>query len=226
MFYAISGFIFGFCIPYIARRFAKFMPATFAYGLYRLIKPNKSVCLAKKQANNKYKKLCCRYFYRSLVWGCVCGLLSLAAYICFGESSLGWYLFFIWVLLLLSEIDYKIYLLPDILTVPLLLVGFLYAVFVGEWVVPAESAVGAFIGYFLPVIAALFLVWKNKDMFGGGDIKLLAGIGAWMGADKLIYVILVSVCVFGMYALLRKQRSGAFGPAIALAAIVIAFYFF
>ena len=41
MFYTILGFLLGFSIPYISRRFAKFMPATFAYALYRIFTPNK-----------------------------------------------------------------------------------------------------------------------------------------------------------------------------------------
>jgi leader peptidase (prepilin peptidase)/N-methyltransferase len=118
------------------------------------------------------------------------------------------------------------YLLPDILTVPLLVVGYAFAAFVGVWVCPAESAFGALVGYVMPVVATLILVWKDKDMFGGGDIKLLTAIGAWVGAEKLIYIILLSVFVFGLYALFRRQRSGAFGPAIAVSAIIIAFYFF
>ena len=34
MSYALCGFVWGLFIPYIARRFAKFMPATFAYALF------------------------------------------------------------------------------------------------------------------------------------------------------------------------------------------------
>lgn len=226
MLYVLSGLFFGFFIPYTARRFEKFMPATFAYALYRIFRRGKNVSAIKRKKSSRYIELNRRYMLRSVMWGLACGGISLAAYWRFGGEQAGWHLFFIWSLLLLTEIDWRMYLLPDILTVPLLLVGFLYAALAGGWVVPAESAIGAFAGYFLPVVASLFLVWKDKDMFGGGDIKLLAGIGAWTGADKLIYVILTAVVIFGLYALVRRQRSGAFGPAIAAAAIIIAFYFF
>ena len=36
MWYAVYGFVFGMLIPYMARRFSKFMPATMAYAVYRL----------------------------------------------------------------------------------------------------------------------------------------------------------------------------------------------
>lgn len=223
--FAVYGFVFGILIPYLSRRFEKFMPATFAYALYQICRPGKRVS-SQKRKDPRYTALKKQYLWRSLIWGLVCFGLSYGAFFHFGGEHLGWYLYFIWSLLLLTEIDYRMYLLPDILTIPLLIIGFVCAVLVCGWVCPAESALGALVGYFLPVIASLFLVWKDKDMFGGGDIKLLAAVGAWVGADKLIYVILTAVVIFGLYTLLRRQRSGAFGPAIALAAIIIAFYFF
>lgn len=223
--FALYGFVFGCLIPYLARRFEKFMPATFAYALYQICRPGKGLS-AKRRKNPRYVKVKKQFLWRSLMWGLFCAVVSYGAYVQFGVTYLGWYLYFIWSLLLLTEIDYRMYLLPDILTIPLLIFGSVYAVSICGWVCPAESAFGALVGYFLPVIASLFLVWKDKDMFGGGDIKLLAAIGAWVGAEKLIYVILTAVVIFGIYALLKRQRSGAFGPAIALAAIIIAFYFF
>ena len=114
------------------------------------------------------------YVMRSLGYGIITAAISYAAYWQFGAAHLWWYLAFIWILLLLTEIDYKTMYLPDILTFPLLLAGFLYAVLVGVWVGPAESSIGAAAGYVLPVLASLFLVWKHKDVFGGGDIKLLS----------------------------------------------------
>lgn len=223
--YALYGFIFGLLIPYISRRFQKFMPATFAYGLYRIVKPNARVSAISRKKSRRFQTLMRGYVYRSLMWGVLAAVLSSIAVYFFGDAHIGWYLFFIWSLLLLTEIDYRMYLLPDILTIPLLLVGYVYAVAVGGWVEPAESAFGALLGYFLPVVASLFLVWKDKDMFGGGDIKLLAAIGAWLGFEKLITVILTAVVIFGFYSLIRRQRSGAFGPAIAAAAILVAFYY-
>ena len=39
MIYAAYGLVFGLFIPYLARCFSKFMPATPAYALYRILKP-------------------------------------------------------------------------------------------------------------------------------------------------------------------------------------------
>lgn len=225
MFYAVLGFVFGCFIPYIARRFAKFMPATFAYALVEVFRAGKRLSIQKCR-DERYAKLKNKFLWRSLMWGIVASALSFAIVFCLGETAIIWHLFFIWVLLLLTEIDYRMFLLPDILTLPLLIVGFAFSAFIGDWTFAADSAAGALFGYFMPVLASLLLVWKNKDMFGGGDIKLLAAIGAWFGLEKLIYTILLSVIIFVIQSLILRQRSGAYGPAVAISAIVIAFYFF
>lgn len=127
MIYAVYGFVAGFLIPYMSRRFAKFMPATPAYALYRLVKPNKTA--RKVKFSTRYKQLKRKYLSRSLVYGALSALLSLLAFWRLGEEHLFWYLAFVWILLLLAEIDLKMLLLPDILTIPLLIGGFVFAAF-------------------------------------------------------------------------------------------------
>lgn len=224
--YIILGFLFGFIIPYIARRFEKFMPATLAYGIYRIFKPNKKVSKSKRKNSHKYVKLMKEYRMYSLGWGIVCSALSYFAYINFAQDMVFFHLFLVWNMLLLMEIDKRMLLLPDILTLPLLIFGFLYGVFGSSWIVVGDSAIGALVGYLLPVIASLLLVWRDKNVFGGGDIKLLAAVGAWVGVEKLLYVIILSCLIFGIYAILRKKRAGAFGPAIVSATLVVVFAFF
>ncbi len=225
MFYALIGFVLGCFIPYMARRFAKFMPATFAYALVEIFRVGKRLSAAKRQ-DERYRKLKNKFFWRSVVCGVVTSALFFAAFLRFGEYGIYWHLFFIWSLLLMTEIDWRMFLLPDILTIPLLIIGFVYASFIADWTFAADSALGAAVGYFMPVLATLLLVWKNKDMFGGGDIKLLAAIGAWFGVEKLIYAILLSVFLFALQSVFLRQRSGAYGPSAAISAIIIAFYFF
>ena len=64
MLYITIGFIFGFSIPYLARRFSKFMPATLAYALYRIFSINKQVSKEKRLNCHKYIQLRNRYFMR------------------------------------------------------------------------------------------------------------------------------------------------------------------
>ena len=71
----------------------------------------------------------------------------------------------------------------------------------------------------MPLLASLPFAVKYPDALGGGDVKFLAVVGAWLGVEKMLYSIVLSCILFTLYALVKRQRSGAYGPAIALAAI-------
>ena len=129
---------------------------------------------------------------------------------------------YICLLILLAEIDFRSLLLPDILTVPLLLVGLFVACFNMSSLTIEESVVGALIGYFLPVLVTLLIVWYKKDAFGGGDIKLLSALGAWLGVESLLNVIAIASVLGIIYAILKRKSSLAFGPMIAVAGIIVA----
>lgn len=62
MIYAVYGFVFGLLIPYISRRFAKFMPATMAYALVSLCKFSKKVTSEKWEKSLTYTKLRREFF--------------------------------------------------------------------------------------------------------------------------------------------------------------------
>lgn len=226
MLYIFSGFLFGMLIPYMARRFAKFMPATMAYALYRLIMPNKKVSAVKRKNNIKYRNLMRKYVIKSLVWGVVTALLTFGVHLCLHSDLL---IVLVWILLLLYEIDERMFLLPDILTVPLLIVGFLYSSMlpvehIGTCSPAFSSAMGALFGYVLPVAASLLMVKKNPDAFGGGDIKLLSAVGAWIGFEYVPFLLLGSSAVFGVLCFVKHERTGAFGPAIVISTLILAFF--
>lgn len=218
--YIVCAFVFGLFVPYMARRFAKFMPATFAGALVELFKPGKKV--KRYRRTKQYKKL----LWRSLMSALAAAGTVWLAYVHFGSFGFAFTSAYILILLLLAEIDCRTFLLPDILTVPLLILGFLAAGFDMGLVPAMESAAGAATGYVLPVLASLLIVWYKKDAFGGGDIKLLAAIGAWLGVEGLLYVIAAAAVSGLLYALVRRQRTLAFGPMIALAGIVVAICLF
>lgn len=222
MIYILAGFIFGGLVPYMARRFAKFMPATPAYALYRLIKPNKTA----NKTSVKYRKLTNLYRMRSMLCAVSVSGISALLFLKFGENQIWWWLGFVWVLVLLAEIDFRSFLLPDILTVPLLICGFVFSASFNPYITPFESSAAALAGYVLPVVATLLMLWRSKEAFGGGDIKLLSAIGAWLGVEGMLYTLLLSCLLFGIYSIIRRQRAGAFGPALAVAAVVVLFLTF
>lgn len=229
MLYIIIGFAFGFTIPYLARRFSKFMPATFAYALYRIFHINKSVSYSKRKNNHKYQLLCHRYFMRSLGWGIITSAVIFLTSQVFPAQETPWISFLIIVLFMLMEIDKRMFLLPDILTVPLLIVGFMYATFAGNCLgydiasSTANSALGALGGYIIPVIASLFIIKKHPEAFGGGDIKLLSAVGAWLGFSNIPYIILLSCFIFAISCFINKKRQDAYGPSIVISTLIILF---
>lgn len=235
MLYILAGFVFGCLIPYFARRIGKLMPMTMGYILLKIFIPQHVMPWRKLKENPEYIRLFKRYLMRALGWGIFCGAASALFVLVFDPYFTGWYIAFLWILLLLVEIDKRFMLLPDILTLPLLILGFAYAALNGVWLDsfdpnivtnPQNSVLGAAAGYIMPVVASMFLVWKYPDAFGGGDIKLLAAVGAWVGLDIVSYILLLACLIFGVSCLINKQKAGPFGPAIVYATLLNVLFFF
>lgn len=94
-------------------------------------------------------------------------------------------------LLALAAIDLDRFLLPDFLTLPLILVGLVYSYVSGVGL--SLALAGAIFGYGL--IAGLAWFWRvrfDREGIGLGDAKLLSAIGAWCGIFALPMVLLVS----------------------------------
>jgi leader peptidase (prepilin peptidase) / N-methyltransferase len=130
-----------------------------------------------------------------------------------------------WWLLALGWIDLRCWLLPDPLTLPLILAGLAAAV----WLDPASltaAALGAALGYLgLRLVGAIYRRLRGSDGIGQGDAKLLAASGAWLGAAALPQVILFAASAALAAAIglrLAGIRLGArsalpFGPFLAFA---------
>jgi leader peptidase (prepilin peptidase)/N-methyltransferase len=134
-----------------------------------------------------------------------------------------------WWLLALGWIDLRRWLLPDALTLPLIIAG-LAAAFLFNPDQLTERALGAALGYLsLTAIAALYRALRGREGLGGGDAKLLAASGAWLGAAALPQVILLAaLSALAAAACLRLAgvRLGIhsalpFGPFLALATWVL-----
>ena len=102
-----------------------------------------------------------------------------------------------WQLLLIAVIDAEHFWLPDLLTVPLGLVGAVVTILFTDAPYWAPLA-GAAIGFG----ALAFIAWAYKRVrghegLGGGDPRLLGAIGAWVGWQGLASV-LVWACVAGL----------------------------
>jgi len=80
------------------------------------------------------------------------------------------------------------------LTIPLLVSGLVYSGVVGGSAGFAQSLLGALLGF------AVLFVFHLMGGIGGGDVKLLAGLGAWLGVVVTFYVFLATALLAGLYA--------------------------
>lgn len=146
------------------------------------------------------------------------------------ESAVVWSIFCS-ALLALSMIDWDTTLLPDELTLPLVWAG-LVASTLGLTEISASEAIwGAVLSYgFLWMISKGFEVATGTVGMGGGDLKLLAAIGAWLGPISSLTIVLFASILGAVVGLILKSknqlREGAyvpFGPFLSCAAIVLTF---
>ena len=140
-------------------------------------------------------------------------------------------LFFAFALTVASFIDWDQMILPDSLTLLGLLIGL-----IGAWLNPERAFVSALFGAFfgggvLLLVSYSYFVLRKKEGMGGGDIKMMAWIGAVLGWPSLSFIILSS-CVIGslvgggMIWLGGKkllQTAFPFGPFLAFSALIYIF---
>lgn len=135
-----------------------------------------------------------------------------------------------WGLVTVSFIDLDHMVLPDRITLPGIIVGL-----GGALLNPERDFTSAFLGAlmgggFLWLIAYLYFVWRKAEGMGGGDIKLLAWIGAVLGWKSIPFVILSASIVgslVGVLLLIRRDHGLKsvipFGPYLSLGAILYLF---
>ncbi len=149
---------------------------------------------------------------------------------------IGWQWYLLEALILLfglvtvSFIDIDHFLLPDVFTLSGIVIGLM-----GALVNPDRSfldaALGVFLGGgFLWAIAYFYFVFRKQEGMGGGDIKLLAWIGAVLGWKAIPFIIISASLigtVGGLVAALRGNQGMKavipFGPYLALGAVLFLF---
>jgi leader peptidase (prepilin peptidase) / N-methyltransferase len=131
-------------------------------------------------------------------------------------------------LVVLAWIDWDTTVLPDAITLPLMWAGLLAATF--GWTIPPTTAlVGAAAGYLsLWVVYWFFKLATGKEGMGYGDFKLLAALGAWLGWQALLPIVLGASVIGAVVGIamkiagaLREGRYVPFGPFLAGAGLVV-----
>jgi len=159
-------------------------------------------------------------------------LLSLALASHFGLSLafLGYFLFCA-ALLAIIFIDFHHQIIPDVISLPGIAIGLLFSL-VNPQVTWQASLLGILAGggSFYLVALGYYLCTKREGM-GGGDIKLLAMIGAFLGWQSLPFVVFSSALtglVAGLWAMRSQGKGGRtvipYGPFLAFGALLFLFF--
>lgn len=113
------------------------------------------------------------------------------------------------VLIWAAYIDGKELRVPNWITFPMVLTGLIYSACMGGWAGLGDGLIGMCVG-----LATLLPLYAIGGM-GAGDVKLMAGIGAWLGAAVTWHVFVVSAVVGAIMAIVmvlwRKSWSKHYG---------------
>lgn len=140
----------------------------------------------------------------------VCEAIGLAVGVSAGLTAPGWDgaagAVFGWLLLALAAVDLRAFWLPNRLTAILALTG-LGGGLIGLFPPLASRLIGGVAGYLvLQAVRLFYRWWRGREGLGGGDPKLFAGIGLWLGWQALPLVMLVASGVgLGFVAGLRLR---------------------
>ena len=174
------------------------------------------------------------------------GLLALLLFRRYGlHPQLAIEFIFCSILLIITMIDLDTLLIPDILSLPGIVLGLGLSFFTPRnllyllppqlplwWHNPLGSLLGIILGggvFYL--IAVGYALVRHKEGLGGGDIKLLGMIGAFIGWKGVAFTILISSVSGMIIALPLMWRSGKglgstlpFGPFLAFGAVSYIFW--
>ena len=134
------------------------------------------------------------------------------------------YAIFISFGLIIFFIDLYHYIIPDKLSLPLIVIGLLFSFLPNIDIGWMSAGIGALSGFFIFLFTAFFFQKvTGKDSLGGGDIKLIAAIGAFLGVWGTLFTVLFSSLIALVILLIIKhdrKEPFPFGPFLIAGSFV------
>jgi len=156
------------------------------------------------------------------------GLIYLIIYLIYGLSVQTLiYIILSSALIIIAFIDLNEQIVPDVISLPGIVTGFIISFFV-PYISFINSALGVVVGGGIILIIALVgsMIFK-KEAMGGGDVKLAAMMGAFLGWRYIIISLFLGFflgALVGIFLVLSKIKSKEdmvpFGPFIALGSLI------
>jgi len=151
----------------------------------------------------------------------------------FGFSlNFGIFAFLASALLVIFFIDLDFQMIPDVITLPGIALGLAVSLLPGG-IGPVGALIGLLVGGGALYLIAMLGDWLfKKESMGGGDVKMAAMLGAFLGWQKIILIfissavigLVVSLVIMIFSARVRETRVVPFGPFLATAAMLSIVY--
>jgi leader peptidase (prepilin peptidase)/N-methyltransferase len=190
--------------------------------------PVVSYAILKGQCRNCHKPISMRYPTVEMI----SGIFALFTVLKFGLTPIALvYFIFIASLIVITYIDMDYQIIPDVITLPGIPLFFL-----GSLIIPSVALKDAVLGLLIGGGSLFLIAWgyhlmTKKEGMGGGDIKLLAMIGALIGWKGVLFTIFFSSAVgtiSGLLLMFREKKGMKlaipFGPFLSLGAIAYIFF--
>ena len=141
------------------------------------------------------------------------------------------YFAFVSALIVITVIDLYHQIIPDVISLPGIGVGLLVSLIIPQ-ITFSNSLIGVLLGGgSLFLVATLYQWLFKREGMGGGDVKLLAMIGAFLGWKAVLLTILLSSLIGSVTGILMMVVKGKdfkyaipFGPFLSLGAVISLFY--
>ena len=160
------------------------------------------------------------------------GLLTFFLFLKFGPSlTFGVLFIFCSALVAITFIDLEHQIIPDVISLPGIVIGFAVS-FLLPWLGWKSSLIGIIAGGgSLLIVAYGYELVTKKEGMGGGDIKLLAMMGAFLGWRSIPFILFASSLIgslVGISLMLAQKKDSKlaipFGPFLASGAILYIFF--
>jgi leader peptidase (prepilin peptidase)/N-methyltransferase len=182
-----------------------------------------SFIFLKGRCSRCQQKISIHYPFVEFISGCF--FLYLFAKYGFG-IELFFYLFFFSALIVISGIDYSCQVIPDIISIPGIILGIIFQIIEGNFL---PGLFGMLFGGILILLIRVIGGWAyKKEVMGMGDVYLAAMIGAFVGFPLIIPSIFVAAFVGAVLGIIyisathqSRESTLPFGPFLSIGGIAV-----
>lgn len=193
-----------------------------------------SYIILKGQCSSCKENISFEYFVVEFITG----ITSVALFLKFGMS----FIFLVFaamsvVLIIITFIDFHTQLIPDTLSYPLLVIGLItsfinpllsYSFPVLFSSVLISRFINAFAGLLIGGGVLWIIAWVSQGGMGGGDIKLMAALGAFLGWKLTLLSLMLAFLLGGIIAVIllltgikKRKDPIPFGPYLCIGALIV-----